>query len=473
MPVDDARLALLMASLAGPPWIGELFGRQRRVLRSGARRKAIRCSRRAGKTVTAASALAEALEEADFDEAVVYAARTRGIAKRLIWAKLRKIQREHRPAWVVSETELTVTNERGGFILVVGLDKPAEIEKLRGLKMRRFIGDEPATYSSLLEDLYDEILEPACADLDGDVWLMGTPGPILSGFWHDVSRDRRADEEPAEWELHHWTMFDNPHMKDPVGFLERVMKRKGWSKDNPTVLREYYGLWVSDEDAQVYRYLSTRNDVASVPGYNLETRSQWAHAIGVDFGMTDSCAWVVIASHKSSQDVYALRVFKRTDLRTEQAADVTRSLVNEFDPFVLVGDGGGLGKPYVAEYNARHFAGIKMLSADKTEKRAHIELMNSDIRVGRFKLLMPECKELAQEWTDLPWANDKREREHPAYPNHASDAALYAWRHHRAFMHRPPEKPKAKARPDSDEYIEREEREFARQKTKSEDWWEA
>lgn len=443
------RAKLLLASLKQRPWVQELFTRQQRVIQSRARRKAIRCSRRAGKTVTAGAGLAEALEDADFDEAVVYAARTRGIAKRLIWGKLRRIARDHkRSGWEFSEAELTITNERGGFIIVVGLDKPAEIEKLRGLKIRRFVGDEPATYASLLGELYDEILEPACADLDGDIWLMGTPGPILKGFWYEASRDRRDDEEPSEWELHHWTMFDNPHMKDPIGFLERVMNRKGWSKDNPVVLREYYGLWTSDDDAQVYRYMSSRNDVYAVPGYSLETRSQWVHTLGIDYGMVDACAWVVIASHQHQNEIFAIRAFEKTGLLPEKAADITRSLVAEFDPYVLVGDAGGLGKPYVEAYNQRHLhdatgeaKSIAMIAAEKTEKRAHIELMNGDIRSGRFKLLIPDCAVLAKQMEHLPWADDRREKEHPAYDQHACDAALYAFRHHRSFMHKAPVTP--------------------------------
>lgn len=481
----DPFSALVHDAYAKRPWLGDLFKQQRRAILSRARRKAILCGRRSGKTVTAAAKLADALDEADFDEAVVYAARTRAIARRLIWAKLHKLARDHgrESDWTFSETDLTVTNKRGGFILIVGLDKPAEIEKLRGLKIRLFVGDEPATYSSILEPLYDEILEPACADLDGEIWFVGTPGKVLAGFWYGISsgkftrQDEDGDDESVEdWEVHHWTMFDNPHMKNPRAFLDRVMRRKGWSEDDATVQQEYFGRWTADDSAQVYRYLPSRNDAQARPKHY--DRDTWAISMAVDFGIGDSFAWSVVGAHRDERCTYTLTSGKVAGLLVDEMAEIVAKVVDEFRPDRLFGDPGGGGKALIDEWNKRWASkagGIGMEIAPKAEKLAHIELFNTELRTGRHKFVQPDCKELTTEIELLPWHKPElRTKEHPAYPNDCADSNLYAWRGLFAYMHEAPEKPPHPAI-DPNRYdaweTQREIEEYERQQRELEDYW--
>ena len=452
------------------PWFQGLFRPQRRVLRSPARLKAILCGRRAGKTVAAAAGLADALDAAEFDEAVVYAARTRAIAKRLIWAKLHKCARDAgRKDWKFSETELTITNSKGGFVLIVGLDKPAEVEKLRGLKMRRFVGDEPATYSAVLDALYDEILEPALMDLDGDIWLMGTPGPILAGFWYEASTQQDGFEE---WEPHHWTMFDNPHTPDARAYLDRVLTRKGLDESDPTIQQEYFGRWCADDRAQVYRYVAAINDHAGLPaGYDPR---KWVHTVCVDFGVVDDFAWTVEASHPHREQCYFVENGAGAGLLIDQMAEIVLRLMTAYNVHFLGGDPGGGGKSLIEQWNQRYAAkagGMLMVAVEKTEKRANIDIFNSDLRTGRLLYCMEACAELATEHTLLPWADAKRLKEHPSYPNNRADSALYTHRHHRAYLHSLPrvEPNQSRLAPDDPIRIAAEERQF--QRDSDAEWW--
>jgi len=451
-------------------WEGQLFRQQRKVINSPARLKAILCGRRAGKTVTAAAGLANALNDADFDEAVVYAARTRAIAKRLIWAKLHKCARDGgRADWKFSESDLTITNSKGGFLIVVGLDKPAEIEKLRGLKMRRFIGDEPATYTAILQALYDEILEPALMDLDGDVWLMGTPGPILAGFWYQASTQQEGYED---WEPHHWTMFDNPHTPDAQAYLDRVLKRKGLEASDPTIQQEYYGRWTADDSAQVYRYVPAKNDHTGLPaGYDPR---KWVHTVCVDFGVVDDFAWTVEASHPHSEQCYFVENGAGVGLLIDQMADIVLRLTATYNVHFLGGDPGGGGKALIEQWNQRYAAragGMLMVAVEKTEKRAAIDVVNTDLRTGRLLLCQDACAPLGQELTLLPWADAKRLKEHPSYPNNRADSALYTHRHHRAYLHSLPriEPNISRLAPDDPTRIALEERQFSRSSER--EWW--
>ena len=97
--VTDSPKVWVPQLLVSRPWMRELFGHkpQFRVGVSKHRFRAVTCSRRAGKTVLLAALGADALERCGHDEAVVYVARTRQIAKDLIWAKMRRLAITQQP----------------------------------------------------------------------------------------------------------------------------------------------------------------------------------------------------------------------------------------------------------------------------------------------------------------------------------------------------------------------------------------
>lgn len=465
--MDDGSLRALAAYYrADKPWKRGLFAKQREVLASRSLRKAVRCSRRSGKTVTASAALCDDLDQAGFDEGVFYAAKTRDVAERLVWGKLSAIA-ANVPGWQLSQSKLQIRNERGGYIQLVGLDKPAEIEKLRGPKMRAFHGDEPATYASLLRPLLDEIVEPALGDVRGSITFYGTPGPTLSGYWYEISSGIGD-----AWTLHNWTLRDNPHFRDADGYLAELLKKKGWDEFNPTYRREYMGEWCDDASARVYQYRpgTEYNDAGSIPqDYN----EDWIHTIGCDFGVTDQTAFEVLASHPHDKTAYVIHDFAQSGLIIDDAADILLSLVRQYKPQILVGDGGGMGKSYIDFWNERRSdkVGMAMIPAQKREKRAQMDIINSDFRTRKLRLCQPACKALAAELQALPWEDvETKLREHPLHDNHRSDALLYAHRHHRAYMNSAPDGRKVGyVTPDSDDSLESEEREFATGAGRA--WW--
>lgn len=389
---------------------------------------------------------ADSLADSGHDEVTLYLARNRGVAKELFWPKIKGLIRQYDLPWEQNESELRVTTKKGGVLLVKGAeggDPEEEREKLRGLKMRRVLCDEPATYADTLRKLLKDVIEPGLGDLRGDCIINGTPGIVCAGAWHEISTgilpagDKRPPSSLAKWKRWHWDIRRNPFFKDSEQYLQEVLEENGWTEEDPTFQREYLGRWVVDVSAQVYRYIASRNAVTEVPGYD---RESWVHTIGVDFGVVDECAWTVLASHPHQREIYAIRSIAKSGLLPEQAAELTHRLVQEFQPHRLVGDAGGLGKPYVMAYNERFDTGIQMEAAEKTEKRANIELMNGDLGAARMKLLMPECEELGGQMENLPWANPAREHEHAGYKNHRTDSCLYGWRSHSAYLHSAPVK---------------------------------
>jgi hypothetical protein len=62
-------------------------------------------------------------------------------------------------------------------------------------------------------------------------------------------------------------------------------------------------------------------------------------------------------------------------------------------------------------------------------------MFGSDMRIGRIKAVLPTAVELYREWCELVWADDEKTKinKHQAR-THLADAALYAWRAHRAYL---------------------------------------
>jgi hypothetical protein len=444
--------------------LSELHPLQRELILDPSRYKVGLCGRRSGKTEMDARAIAIALEACGPEEWVIYAALTRSLAKDLIWGRLASLNERHGLGWTMRENEGLIVNSRGGKFRVFGFDKLPELEKVRGYKVRLAIFDEPATYATKLETLMRDCIGPALTDLAGTVIINGTPGAVCAGFWFEVSTGKRP-----RWKTWHWTVRQNPHFpRDAEEMLREEREANRWTVEEVAYRREYMAEWVNDLSALVYAYTRERNAVATLPeGYD---RTTWLHTLGIDYGYhPDPCAWVVLASPPHGREIYAVHAEVHSELLPDEAAEATRRLVEHYKPSRVVGDSGGSGKAYVEEWNRRWAAETKthVHAADKADKAGHIDLLNGELRAGRVSIVLDSCGEWADEITYLPWLDSHRRKEHPAYANHACDAALYAFMEHRSYWHAPqaPPPPPQSDRPSL------EDRQRALRDAQSRDWW--
>ena len=76
-----------------------------------------------------------------------------------------------------------------------------------------------------------------------------------------------------------------------------------------------------------------------------------------------------------------------------------------------------------------------MEPADKLGKPAHIAVMGGEIRAGRVQAVKPLAPTWCAQSSQLPWLDSARRHEHPAYPNHTTDAGLYAFTRHQSYWH--------------------------------------
>lgn len=401
---------------------------QQSVLRSKARYKAVLAGRRAGKSKMDAAAIAISLEESNTDDWTFYSAVTRVVAKDLIFPKLEEINRDYQLGWTFKSHEGVITTPRGGMFRVLGFDDSGQIEKSAGYRVRLFVCDEPNSYAQKLRYLAEQKIGPSLADLGGTLMLTGTPGIARTGYWFDASTGRMP-----EYKRWHWTVRDNPLFpRDQNEWIAEELKLRGWTLETPAFRREILAEWCEDEGAQVYAFVYERNAVEQ-----LEIDESGAFTLGVDFGVVDHCAWAVLYSPPRSRNVYVVHTESHGGLLPDQASDVTARLTERYKPSRIVGDAGGLGKPYVEAWNRRYGnrAGWHMQAAQKSEKLANIATVNGEMRSGRVMILAPACGGLIEELANLVWADERREKEHPGCANHIADSFLYAYRSHTGYMH--------------------------------------
>lgn len=452
-------------------FLSDFFDKQRRAWEDENDLKAYLCSRRAGKTDGAARALFGAGMEID-ESTSVYIGPTRKNAKNVMWegpSGLKALNRRYHLGAEFNETELVCTLPNASRIILVGAHSADQIDKLRGLALRLVIIDEAQIYGAFLEELIEEVVEPALMDYLGSIVLMGTPSARCEGFFYritcpDLKPEERVDKDGNQiqgWTTHRWTLLDNPHIpkvKKPEGvmlngkvypltnaaeWLEWFKAKKGWRGHEPKFLREYGGLWRRSAEDMVYEFRAERNAYDFLPKGNFD----WIYGLAVDFGYDDPTGLTLMQCAPGQlPDIYApwsKRMSKGIDPKTgleypaptaqRIAAEIKKVMASHDLAFVVVDQGGGAGKIVAADLAETY--GIPCIPAEKTKKETYIGFMNGDLRTGRLKLHRTGARVAIEEMSALQWDPDPRKRrEDPRFPNDVSDTVLYGWREMRKYL---------------------------------------
>lgn len=393
-----------------------LFAPQRALFDDSATQKAACCTRRAGKSHVAGSALVDAaLVEPNTDS--LYLGLTRRSSKSIMWPKFSEINQLLGKTLTLKESDLLITTANNSRIWVMGADMENLSDRLRGNKYKRVIIDEAQSFGPHLQYLIDDVIEPALLDLQGDLWLLGTPGPIPTGIFYD------AMQSPAsQFSKHQWSLLQNPHLPHAGVWLENLKRRKGWSDDNPTYRREYLGEWCLDPDCLVYRW-SPKNKAQELPAGHT-----WHYVIGLDYGWHDATAFSVVAYADHCPNAYIIKSWGLSGLIPSRIAVILQELVARYDPEAIVCDTGGLGKSITEDFRQRY--GLPVVPAEKTDKMAFIAAINGDFVDNRI-FTLPGCEELEHQYQSLQY--DDRRKEDPNMRNDLSDSALYVLRYARHY----------------------------------------
>ena len=389
------------------------FVQQLRFVKDPARFKVACCSRRAGKTVAAAvilllSALASPGRTA------LYITLTRKSGKRIVWSTLLQFNREFGLGGTPNRTDLTLELPNGATIWVGGAKDESQLDAYRGTAKGYSVVviDEAQAFPEYLEQLVDEVLEPAIIETKGSIILIGTPGRVRSGYFYEILRtgapellepmnvqpanDNGAEDDEQKaahaWSVHHWTIHDNPHIADVPDELARIRKRRRWSESHPTYQREYLGRWVAEHEALVYKYDSVRNgyDPAQLGTPDLVPDRfdgpEWMFVHFADVGTVDADAVGTLAWREDQPWIWLLP--DEVLVRETGSAQLVKEMLRRWEQYKgrtvgFVYDPGGGGAKSAIDAQS---VGVPCEAADKQEKVAGIDDINDDLQAGVLRI---------------------------------------------------------------------------------------
>lgn len=387
------------------------------------------CSVRAGKTVAcAADLIRTALSRTGI--VCLYITLSRANAKKIIWPELCAININFKLGGKVNESDLSISFSNRSTIYASGAKDKREIEKFRGLALALCYIDECQAFRDYIRDLVDEVIAKRLFDYAGKLRLIGTPGPVPIGYFYECSTS-------DQWSHHEWTMFNNPWLPKKSGLtheeiLERELKRKGVSADDPSIQRECFGKWAFDPNALVFRYNKGINHYESLP-----VSTTWNHIIGIDVGYDDADAIAVIAWSPDHPGAYLVHEDVAHKQGITALAGKVEVLISRYDPDRIVMDTGGLGKKIAEELQSRY--GQPIVAAEKTRKFEFIEILNDAMRTERF--FAPHKSRFATDCNLVEWDRDsERLKIKDTYHSDICDATLYAFREAFHWLYEAPKK---------------------------------
>lgn len=421
-----------------------LFDKQLRFVRDPHAFKIAVCSRRSGKTIACAADLIDTAL-ATKDVVCLYITLSRNNAKKLIWSEMRKINRKYGLEGAEDATELSMAFPNGSIVYLSGAKDQSEIEKFRGLALKKVYIDECQSFREYIRELINDIISPALLDYAGSLCLIGTPGPIPAGFFAEIAGVvPDMMHESTSWAKYGWTFFDNPFIPEKSGMtheqlLNRELKRRGVSVDDPSIQREFFGKWVLDSDSLWIHYKKEINDYQEL---DIKTH-RYNYIMGIDLGFMDADAIAVLAWADTDPNTYLVEELVVEKQGLTELVEQVKDLQKRYDISKMVIDEGGLGKK-IAEEMRRRYA-IPVQPADKIRKQENVSLLNDALRTGRFKAKYSSnfVKDSFLVEIDRSKSTPDRIKLSDKYHSDIIDAVLYAFKESPAFTYQPPEvKPK-------------------------------
>ena len=408
------------------------------------------CSRRSGKTTACVAHLIYAA--INKPEAVcLYITLSGSQAKRNVWREVKKFNEQYKLEGKLNEIELSVTFPNKSILYLSGAKDASEIEKFRGLAINLCYIDECQSFRAYIKDLIDDVIAPALMDYAGSLCLIGTPGPVPTGYFHECATTSEA------WSKHHWTFWDNPHipLKNNLTHqqvFDRELKRKGVSANDPSIQREWHGKWVLDTNSLLLQYRADKNHFQS-----LIPHIQYNYIMGIDVGFKDADAICIIAYSDHDPVTYLVEELITTKQGLTELVEQIQLLSKKYTVAKMVMDMGGLGLKMGEEMIRRHSLPVE--AADKKRKMENIEVLNDALRTGRFKA--KAASRFAQDSYLVEIDRDKstpdRIKVSDRFHSDIIDAVLYAFKLSPAFAY---EKPKEKPKPGTKEWAEQQSNEM-------------
>lgn len=325
-----------------------------------------------------------------------------------------------------NETRLETRLHNGSIARFIGVKDKKRADRIRGQTADIVLIDEAATFADdLLRYLVEDCCDAALRLRKGPKILTSTPGMQPEGYLYDVYTKAKY-----EFSRHFFELKDNPAWADPEAELRDVMRRFGFTAEEPKFIREWLGRWVADTRSRVYR-LEDRNLIDEAAPYDMTV-------MALDLGATDESAICVIGWKHGSRKLQVLHEEADSDLDLTSIAERVKELQAQYRPLVTMVDGAA--KQSVLEIQNRHGIALEATPKAPNYKPKAIQQVNADLRRGLVEI--PRHFELVGQMRALQWKEKAiGVRENPGQPNDRCDAFLYAWLRALHYVEHEPEAP--------------------------------
>lgn len=383
--------------------IKTLFDKQRDIfLDDFVRRKAIICSRRAGKTETVKRMLNKVC--AKEKSPCCYINLTFQNAINQVYDDTLALAEEiglkvEKPSKVDGHIQFA----NGSSIDFRGNSNINETEKLRGYKYRLVIVDEGQSQRNL-KYLIDDVISPLLLDYtDSQLIVQGTPPRYAGSYFEELYRQFGEGKDP-KCKSYSWSMLDNPFLENIEEEIKNICARKGLTLESPLIQREYLGKIVYDTEAQVFYDYKTYTSMDFQPTHI---------AIGVDYGFADNNAIVALAYNYRTKK--AITIIERK-FNKAPVSEIIRQTTEVYD---LAREYGKRNNPNFKENNVNIFCdsneksitfelstvyGLPAFNAYKYDKDLALHTLADDCRTG--KILVKHGEVLEEEFGKILYKRD-------------------------------------------------------------------
>jgi hypothetical protein len=386
---------------------------------SGERLICLRCGRRGGKSFTWAGLLIDyGLRYPKSTPIFVCMSRQDG--RDIIWPALDYLSDVYGLNLIFNKATGDVTiPQTQSVIKIRGAGSMLEINKIRGKKYPIAIVDEAQAFGPDLEYLLDAALEPATADYHGPLCVSGTPNVSAAGPFYEIDQGASA----FAWKHWSWTFLDNPMMPEAQKFIDGVKKRRKWTDDHPSYVREYLGKWVHDDDARAFK-VRPHNLIEK---FDETLAYDWQWMMGIDVGFHDPFAFVVIASSQMLGQAFAVDCYQEAEIGTMEALTHAERFCAQYPITEIALDTGGAGRLVAEDW--KRVSNLPIGAAVKTHKHSQVDLINGDLQAGTLLMCKDNCERLINDMKLLEWDTAAMEKAKYTYrkgfSDHLCDALQY------------------------------------------------
>lgn len=404
------------------------FPKQAEILADSARFQAWQCTRRFGKSVGWAKKCLNALVNTPGSKAL-YLALTLGSAKGILWDE---VENQLKAKGLQEGTDFTTDRTNGEYrfanrsvLKFVGVDSNfKEMRKILGQAYDEIGIDECGSMTIDMETLILQMILAALSDRQGRLTLLGTAENIPNTFYEKVTS---LLETSLPWRVYKCDTSENPYMaKQFNADKELILKNNPLAVNASWFKTHWLNQWCADDDLLIIRTNKEVNHVNKLPDFK-----DWIYGLGVDLGFNDATSFTVDAMSSKSPYLYRIKSFKSPGLDFTGTAQIIKQLNDEYGFTFCEVDGAN--KQGVQEMQNRHDMGVKLTSAEKSDKATYLRLMADDYIQGRIKHVGDGCIPLEKEQSQLMWIKDS-DKEDPRCENHCNDGALYIWRKMRNYF---------------------------------------